>query len=124
MVCPVGFISDHIEVVWDLDSELAEEAAEFDLPIQRAATVGHTGLFASLIVDLVEEMVDGATPQSLGTVPVKGCSVNGAPCDSRCCVPPKKHGPTGPERRPAPKPDLSTPPQFGIRVDEDGNPLL
>ncbi|MBN9643470.1 ferrochelatase [Corynebacterium mendelii] len=98
VVCPVGFLSDHIEVVWDLDSELAEEAAEFGLPIQRAATVGHTALFASLIVDLIEELSAGATPQSLGDVPVKGCSVNGAPCESTCCVPPKKHGPTGPKR--------------------------
>ncbi|MGL5829383.1 MAG: ferrochelatase, partial [Angustibacter sp.] len=39
-VCPIGFISDHMEVVFDLDTEAASIAAEVRLPFARAATVG------------------------------------------------------------------------------------
>ena len=42
VVCPVGFISDHIEVVWDLDSELQDEMDAHDIVIERVATPGPT----------------------------------------------------------------------------------
>lgn len=38
IICPIGFLSDHIEVVWDLDTELAAQAAEAGIAVARAAT--------------------------------------------------------------------------------------
>ena len=90
VVCPIGFISDHIEVVWDLDSELAEEAEQLGMYIERTRTAGPTPHFASMVVELVKELIDAAPPRRLGTAPLKGCSVNGAPCDTQCCTPPQR----------------------------------
>ena len=90
IVCPIGFISDHIEVVWDLDSELAEEAEQLGMYIERTRTAGPTPHFASMVVELVKELIDAAPPRRLGTAPLKGCSVNGAPCDTQCCTPPQR----------------------------------
>ena len=40
VVAPVGFVSDHVEVVWDLDTEARERAAELGMAFARAATAG------------------------------------------------------------------------------------
>ncbi len=85
VVCPVGFISDHMEVIWDLDTELVEAARELDVLVERTRTAGPEQEFAGMIVDLITELVDGTEPASLGTVTVQGCTVNGAPCRPGCC---------------------------------------
>lgn len=89
VVYPVGFISDHIEVVWDLDTELKQAADELGIRVVRAKTVGPTPEFTKLVVELLAEHA-GAEPRSLGNVPVKGCTVNGAPCAENCCVPARR----------------------------------
>ncbi|WP_053544898.1 ferrochelatase [Corynebacterium deserti] len=90
VVCPVGFISDHMEVIWDLDSELMEEAEKRGLVVERVATVGPTQDFAALVVDLIEEVEMKRTIERLGKLPSRGCSVNGAPCNDGCCAPAKR----------------------------------
>mgnify|MGYP003694668281 CR=1 FL=1 len=35
LVCPVGFVSDHLEILWDLDIEAREKAAELGLELER-----------------------------------------------------------------------------------------
>ncbi|PPK98381.1 ferrochelatase [Kineococcus xinjiangensis] len=55
VLAPVGFVSDHMEVVFDLDTEALETAAELGLPCARAATVGTDAHFVAGLVDLVEE---------------------------------------------------------------------
>ncbi|MDO5031567.1 ferrochelatase [Corynebacterium sp.] len=84
-VCPIGFISDHMEVVWDLDTELVQAAEELGVQVSRARTAGPSQRFASMIVDLVDELEQGKAPESLGEVTVQGCTVNGAPCAEGCC---------------------------------------
>lgn len=86
IVCPIGFVSDHIEVVWDLDSELADEAELLNMPIERARTVGPTEEFAQMIVELIREHTNGLPARRLGLEPSRGCSVNGEPCATDCCV--------------------------------------
>ncbi|GAB3675995.1 ferrochelatase [Angustibacter aerolatus] len=54
-VCPIGFVSDHMEVVYDLDTEAEETAREIGLPFARAATVGTAERFVAGLVDLLEE---------------------------------------------------------------------
>ncbi|MCX7443754.1 ferrochelatase [Corynebacterium sp. P7003] len=90
VVCPIGFVSDHIEVVWDLDSELADEAEQFGIPIERTATAGPTPEFAKMVVDLAMEMVEDTAPVRLGSAPLKGCTVNGAYCGTGCCAPARR----------------------------------
>lgn len=89
IVCPVGFVADHIEVVWDLDSELAEQAAEAGIAFARATTPNAQPRFAQLAVDLLDEVRHGRAPLRVSgsePVPGYGSSVNGALCTPSCGV--------------------------------------
>ncbi|MGP3982833.1 ferrochelatase [Streptomyces sp. KR80] len=55
VMVPIGFVSDHMEVKYDLDTEAAAKAAELGLPVSRAATVGADPRFAAGIRDLILE---------------------------------------------------------------------
>jgi ferrochelatase len=55
VMVPIGFVSDHMEVRYDLDTEAAAKAAELGLPVARAATVGADPRFAAAIRELVLE---------------------------------------------------------------------
>ena len=90
VMSPVGFVSDHLEVVWDLDTEAPERAAELGMGFARAATAGSDPRFAELVVELVREHTHGVAPRKLSTFPVAGCTVNGAPCAVGCCEPAKR----------------------------------
>lgn len=85
VVCPIGFISDHMEVIWDLDEELKNRATELGITMARAETVGHLPAFARLVVDLAKETMDVTLAQHAGTVISKGCTLNGAFCEPGCC---------------------------------------
>jgi len=86
VVAPVGFVSDHVEVVWDLDTEARERAAELGLGFARAATAGPDPRFADMVVELVAEHTAEAPPRRLSTIPSAGCAVNGALCAPDCCA--------------------------------------
>lgn len=90
VVCPVGFVSDHLEVVWDLDTEAAEKAAELGVGFARASCPSNDARFADLVVELVREHVADAPPRKLSDFPVAGCTVNGAPCAPLCCEPQRR----------------------------------
>ncbi len=85
VVCPVGFVSDHLEVVWDLDNEARERAGELNMAFARAATPGTDPRFAQLVAELVTEHLEDAPPRRLGSEPGYGCTLNGAPCAVGCC---------------------------------------
>ncbi|MCY7343327.1 MAG: ferrochelatase [Pseudonocardia sp.] len=87
IVAPVGFVSDHVEVIWDLDTEARDRAAELGMDFARAATAGPDPRFADMVVELIGEHVAGIAPRSLGRVPSAGCTVNGVPCAVDCCLP-------------------------------------
>jgi protoporphyrin/coproporphyrin ferrochelatase len=55
VVVPIGFVSDHMEVVYDLDTEAAAKAAELGLAFERSATVGTDPRFVAMIRELVRE---------------------------------------------------------------------
>jgi len=77
---PVGFVSDHMEVVHDLDVEAAETAASLGLPFARAAAPGSSPRFARMVAELVKERTTGAQPLSLGDL-----GPAPAPCPADCC---------------------------------------
>jgi len=66
VVAPIGFISDHMEVVYDLDVLAADRAAALGLRFARAATVGTAPEFVAMIRELVEERLDPAPSRSKG----------------------------------------------------------
>lgn len=89
IVCPIGFVADHIEVVWDLDNELAAQAQAAGVAMARASTPNAHPRFAQLAADLIDELRDDRTPERVtGPDPVPGClaSVNGAPCRPPHCA--------------------------------------
>jgi ferrochelatase len=79
---PVGFVSDHLEVIWDLDNEAKDTAAELGLAFVRAATAGTHPAFVASVRELLQERRSGGAPR-LGTN-----------CPAACCFVP-------PQRRPA-----------------------
>jgi ferrochelatase len=63
VMVPVGFVSDHMEVMWDLDTEAMETCAEHNLVALRVATPGTHPVYVSGLVDLIEERLKG-TPRT------------------------------------------------------------
>ncbi|HTM86469.1 MAG TPA: ferrochelatase [Mycobacterium sp.] len=88
IVCPIGFLSDNIEVLWDLDSEVRSQAQAAGIAYARAATPNADRRLARLARGLIEELRDGAEPERVAGQAGLGCGfgVNGAPCGSSHCV--------------------------------------
>ncbi|MFG1933678.1 ferrochelatase [Mycobacterium sp. NPDC048908] len=87
IVCPIGFVSDHIEVVWDLDHELAQQASELGIAFARAATPNADPRFARLVAELIEEVRAGSEPARVfgpDAPPLQGFSVDGVVCTPHC----------------------------------------
>jgi len=59
VICPIGFVSDHLEVLYDLDVEVAAVAAEVGLAYARTASLNDDPVFIATLADLIVE-ADGA----------------------------------------------------------------
>ncbi|MGW3017478.1 ferrochelatase, partial [Streptomyces longwoodensis] len=73
VMAPIGFVSDHMEVLYDLDTEATARAGELGLPVRRSATVGADPRFAAAVRDLVVERSavergQDVTPCALGAL--------------------------------------------------------
>jgi len=87
IICPVGFVADHIEVIFDLDDELAAQAEQAGIAFARALTPNAQPRFARLAVDLLDELTDGLpAARVVGAQPVPGYgnSIDGAYCTPAC----------------------------------------
>ena len=90
VVAPIGFISDHMEVVYDLDYEAAGVCDELDVQMVRAATVGAHPRFVKMIRELIAERIEeSAEKPFLGQL---GSSHDECPVD--CC----RYEPSRPRR--------------------------
>jgi ferrochelatase len=87
VVTPSGFVSDHVEVRWDLDVEARETAASVGLQYARAATVGAHPAFVGAIRELVEEQLSGAPARTLSPL-----GITGFECPVGCCPAPSRPG--------------------------------
>ena len=67
VVAPIGFVSDHMEVVYDLDVEAQQVAKELGLNMVRAATAGTHPSFVKMIRELILERVDNAPARFVGS---------------------------------------------------------
>jgi ferrochelatase len=83
VVMPIGFISDHMEVMYDLDTEAVQAAHDLGLNLIRAATVGTHPTFISMIRELImERMTKTPVRRALGK---RG--PNHDQCGVGCCLP-------------------------------------
>lgn len=70
VIIPIGFVSDHMEIMFDLDEEAKEKAFELGINFARAKSVGTHPLFVSMIADLVEERMGSRTTKDvIGELP-------------------------------------------------------
>jgi ferrochelatase len=53
LVCPIGFVSDHLEILWDIDIEAAERAAELGMELDRIESLNDDPAFIRGLADLV-----------------------------------------------------------------------
>lgn len=88
VLAPIGFVSDHMEVVWDLDVAAAATAVDAGIHMERAETPGTRpdARFIAMLADLVAERLDPTRPRlSLGpSGPVPD------DCPGECCPPPRR----------------------------------
>ncbi|HLY83676.1 MAG TPA: ferrochelatase, partial [Acidimicrobiales bacterium] len=97
VVAPIGFTSDHMEVVYDLDREARQVAADLGLGFVRAATVGAAPPFVTMIRQLIEERLDHAAPRLV----LGSCGPSPDSCPAGCCPTPDGLGRFGePARTP------------------------
>jgi protoporphyrin/coproporphyrin ferrochelatase len=57
LVCPIGFVSDHLEILWDLDVEAREQAAALGLRLARIQSLNDDPLFVRGLAELVRQTV-------------------------------------------------------------------
>lgn len=89
VIVPVGFISDHMEVLYDLDTEAKALCDELNLRVVRAGTVGTHPRFIRMVRELIEERIADGERKAMGA--------SGAypdVCPENCCP--------APARRPQP----------------------
>jgi ferrochelatase len=83
LIVPLGFVSDHMEVLWDLDTEAMETAEELGLRAVRTATPGTHPAFVTGLVDLVEERLHGTPREERPHVTPLGPGYD--VCRAGCC---------------------------------------
>jgi protoporphyrin/coproporphyrin ferrochelatase len=86
VLAPVGFISDHMEVLYDLDVEARQLCDSISLPMVRAKTVGVHPKFIAMIRELILERIDPNTERrALGTLGSRSDQ-----CADDCCPAPRR----------------------------------
>jgi protoporphyrin/coproporphyrin ferrochelatase len=58
LLCPVGFVSDHLEILWDIDVEAREKAAELGLELDRIESLNDDPKFVAALASLVRNRLD------------------------------------------------------------------
>jgi ferrochelatase len=89
VIAPIGFISDHMEVLYDLDTEAADLCRELGIDMVRAATVGTDPAFVAMVRDLIAERHFGQAERvAIGALPA-----NHDVCPLDCCPAPAMRRP-------------------------------
>jgi len=81
VVAPIGFVSDHMEVIYDLDVQAKKVADELGIRMVRAATAGTHPLFVQMIRELILERINDVRPRHLGNREIALDN-----CTSDCCI--------------------------------------
>lgn len=88
VIAPIGFVSDHMEVAYDLDEEALKTAAEHGITARRAGTAGVHPRFVAGLVDMIVERAcrerdEQAAPVTVGALPAFGDSEPADSCRMR-----------------------------------------
>lgn len=81
IVVPIGFISDHLEVIYDLDVLAKTTADDLEIPFDRVPTPSDDDRFVEMIVDLTKELLD---PNK--KVVTLGTEMDINDCSNNCCI--------------------------------------
>jgi ferrochelatase len=85
VIAPISFISDHMEVLYDLDIEAKQLCDELALPMARAKTVGVHPRFITMIRELILERTDGTERKAVGSLGARQDV-----CAEDCCPAPQR----------------------------------
>jgi ferrochelatase len=85
VIAPIGFIADHMEVLYDLDTQARALCGELGLKLVRARTVGNHPVFVSMIAELARERIGETGPRWLGNL-----GPSSDECQPECCAPPRR----------------------------------
>ena len=85
VISPIGFLSDHMEVLYDLDDEARQFCDENGIHMSRAGTPGSHPQFVSMIRRLIEERIRGTARECIGQFPP-----NHDVCPIDCCPAPTR----------------------------------
>jgi ferrochelatase len=88
VLAPISFISDHMEVLYDLDIEARQVCDSLSLPMVRAKTVGVHPKFIAMIRELILERTAGAERRALGSLGPRPDV-----CAEDCCPAPQRPSP-------------------------------
>ena len=93
VIAPIGFVSDHMEVLWDLDEEAMETAREVGVHAERAPTPGVHAAYVGGLVDLVQERLADGERAPAGSVATRPALTALGPwydvCRPGCCANPR-----------------------------------
>lgn len=84
ILAPIGFVSDHVEVIWDLDTEARATAMQLGIELTRIPTVGTHPVFVSGLADLLTAHLESTRDQP-------GEAWQGY-CSDNCCLAPARPG--------------------------------
>ncbi len=85
VIVPIGFVSDHMEVLYDLDTEARQICQERGIRMARAGTAGSHPKFISMIAELIRERTDGYPRRAIGNF-----GPNHDACPESCCPAPRR----------------------------------
>ena len=93
VLVPIGFVSDHMEVIYDLDTEAMATAEKLDLPAVRAATPGVDPRFVAVVRDLLVERAATERGESPRRRAVGSLQAWWDLCAAGCCPNPRGERP-------------------------------
>ena len=87
VVAPIGFVADHMEVVFDLDTEARATAERLAMPCVRAATAGTHPAFIASLADVLLERAAVARGEDVAPASTTGTGPFHTVCPESCCRP-------------------------------------
>ncbi|MFD5816898.1 ferrochelatase [Streptomyces sp. NPDC127038] len=85
VMAPIGFVSDHMEVLYDLDTEARAKVRDLGLPVRRSATVGSDPRFAAAVRDLVLERAAAESGREVARCALGALGPSHDLCPVGCC---------------------------------------
>ena len=89
LLVPIGFVSDHMEVVYDLDTQAAEVAGKLGLPLARAATPGVAPAFVAMVRELFTERAAAERGEPTARPGLSALGPKPDVCAAGCCPNPR-----------------------------------